>query len=181
MFGLKKCPQDSSKLALLSQEEKGGALPILPPFDTFPMGPPLTRAAQQHPHQNSEAPRPLHQLPWEDSLWENINYKRRHVITLCLQRPPASSKQWNRPCCPSNFTSILHAHPHCLIRAAGDGSDVCPELPASSDLISPLMEEQICTPDTENHLVPVMIATSSASFSPVDTGHQAEIIYIHKA
>ena len=43
------------------------------------------------------------------------------------------------------------------------------------------MEELICTSDTENHLVPVMLATSSASSSPVDTGQQAEVIYILKA
>lgn len=53
------------------------------------------------------------------------------------------------------------------------------EILASSDPISPLMEEQICTPDTENHLVLVMPATSSARSSTLDTGHQEKKFYMH--
>lgn len=78
-------------------------------------------------------------------------------------------------------SSAPHAHPHHCIQERAV-SDVSSEIPASSDLISPLMEEQICAPDTRNCLVFALPVTSSASSSSLDTGYQEKkFIYIFQA
>lgn len=64
-----------------------------------------------------------------------------------------------------------YAYPTTLLEEKKAESDVCFQLLACRDLIFPLMEEQICTPDTENNLAPLIPATSSASSSILDTGH----------
>lgn len=171
-FRAEEVPQDSSKLVFLppAPRRKGAAHPCRA-TPRLPYGTPLTRAAQQHRHLNSEALRPLH-----GQLWKNINYKSSTSWPFCLFRPPASSEWWTTPAVLPASPKCPHAHPQHLIQERAV-SDVSSELPASRDLISPLMEEQICAPDTGNHLVFALPATSSASAS-LDTGYQ-EMKCIH--
>lgn len=122
LYLTERMPQDSSKLALLSQEGERGPSPCYPHSTPLPYGTLTNKGCSTSIHTRIQRHRGLCiSCHGKIAFWENINYKRRHIITLCLQKEPVPSIASGGAVLLSFqlHHSTPHAHPHCLIRAVG--------------------------------------------------------------
>ena len=163
LFGLKKCPRIAPNWRPLLAGERGGPLCRNPPLMPSRWGPPPTR------------------------LLSGVHPRIQRHWGLCISRPgkrafgriliirdgtslPFASKDLllpvrggTAPAVPPASPKCPHPHPCHLIREEGAGSDVCPELLSSSDLISSLMED--------------LHSRYRKSFSPCEASHKLSQLF----